>query len=680
MPHRIVVLAGLVAACATPTPLETVVFVAPAQEAVAAAFVAQLPPELVAGVRVADDPAAAMASSVEGERRIALVVDGAACEGCYRLEAAAGGVIARGDAPLGVQYGVAHWLESMGVRFFHPSRTFVPAELALPDPSIFGVEHAPQIAERGLQLHVLHPIEAYFDFWEPGPENLAGAERTLHWLVCNRGNFVSWPSLGSIGREAERAPWMEHTRAILDAAHLRGVRVGLGVQLFGRSSLQNAFVLVPDEAADPATQMAERLDPIAPLPFDGFTLSFGEFFGADPDAFVSTVELAYDAIHARWPDAEVSASVHVGDFPDTRVSYRGEELLYYFLVRYAERPIVPWIHTVMYYDLYEPAGGAYNHADFAEHREYLLSELGAHRPVGYHPETAYWVAFDNSVPTYLPLYVRSRWLDLTETRRLGEASGASPLGSHVVFSSGWEWGYWQNDVAVLRMSYALPDRWQAVLEEQLAPLPGGPALASSVTALAELEHDALMEGGLAAYLASTDLTFALGLAMDFWSQPRRPEIAEVATMDAAALDDFERDVVVPLGELRDALDAIPTPAGEDPFVAETRDGVEIDRARARFAAAIWAGALALGRGQSAAPHLEAARAARAEAEVVVRRRHAALHDPDGAMLVQSRVPTAGLYDYGYLREADTLCYYDRELTQLENAAAGTSRTVPGCVL
>lgn len=671
------VLFFLLAGCEASPPLSTVVFASESERAVATAFTEHLPTSLGAGVRVDPDPLGAMARSTEGTRRIALVLDPEACAGCYRLEEVEGGVVARGDR-LGIQYGLAHYLESMGVRFFHPSRTFVPEVLGAPDPSIFGVAHAPDIAERGLQLHVLHPIESYFDFWEPSPENLADAERTLHWIVCNRGNFVTYTALENIEAEAPRAAWTDHVRAILEAAHLRGIRVGLGMQLFGRSSLQQALVLVPDDASPPAPQMDTRLALLGDLPFDSFNLAFGEFFGAEPAVFVSTIELAYDAIHARWPEAEVTATVHVGDFPDTRITYMGEDQLYYFLVRYADRPIVPWLHTVMYYTLFEPAGGAYNHADFFEHRDYLFGELAAGRPAGYHPETAYWIAFDNSLPMYLPLYVRSRFYDLDEI----QAVSAAPLTSHVVFSSGWEWGYWQSDVAVMRMSYELPARYEDLFTEMFAPLEQGAALASTAVALSDLSHEALMVDALAPYLASTDATFALGLAMDFWSQPRRPEMSEVIAMDDAALDAFELAVLGPLRDYRDGLIAIrdAAPRTGDPFGQELFDGVAIDAARASFAYAVWSAAAASGRGGPIDALVADAEAARAEAEGIVRRRHAALLDTDGATLIARRVLTAGLYDYGYLREADRLCFYDRELAQLRNAALGMSLSVPGCVL
>ena len=74
------------------------------------------------------------------------------------------------------------------------------------------------------------------------------------------------------------------------------------------------------------------------------------------------------------------------------------------------------------------------HELFNEHRDYLEERLKAQTPIGYFPESAYWIAFDNSLPTYLPLYMRSRFVDLSEMKKVGT------LHDHVLFSTGWEWG------------------------------------------------------------------------------------------------------------------------------------------------------------------------------------------------------------------------------------------------
>lgn len=667
-----------------PTPVDLPIFVSADARAPIDAFVSFLPEEIDAGVRAASDPVAAMTASTEGTTRIALVVESARCEGCFRLERAGTGYVVRGDAPLGIQYGLAALLEGMGVRFLHPHRTFVPEALGEPDASIFDRDEEPEIALRGLQLHILHPIEAYWDVWEPSEENLDESERILHWLVVNRANYVNWPGLDDLqGRNvARRDALLAHQRAIVEHAHLRGVKVGLGIQIFGLSNLQHAFDLV-ENGDDPAVSIPENLRLIESVPYDAINLSFGEFFAADPEAFIDAVELTYDSVQDVWPGALVTGTVHVGNFEDTRITYGGEELLYYFLVQYAERPIRPWVHTVMYYGLWGDVGGAYNHAEFDEHRDFLLERLNAGEDVGYHPETAYWVAFDVNVPTYLPLYIRARWDDLD---RIRDAGTTTDLEDHIVFSSGWEWGYWQNDWAVLRMSWRNPERYEDLVHEMLAPLPDGPAAADAISALAELQQDALIDHHLAAYLAGQDGTFELGYDRGFWTQPRRPSMAELRAMTMEERATFQLEVVDRLATLTEDTRAILMDVealgavANDPFLAELRDGLAIDVARAAYAHALWQAAVTSAAGEDASTMESAMDAALSDARTITTRRHAALFDPDPDELLSERLRNALLYPYGYLREAVTLCFWERERVQYDNEFHAGTAAVPACVL
>ncbi len=328
------------------------------------------------------------------------------CEGCYRLERTSDRAVEvhAGDA-LGAQYGLTALLEEMDFRFMHPHATFAPIALRFPTGSAaFDDVHAPDIARRGLHLHTLHPTDGMMDFWLPGDDELERAKRVVDWTIHNRGNHLQWVGLDDI-QSGNPAAWQAHTTAINDYAHSRGITTGLGIQLFGNSNLQEAWDLV-DVPGDPVAEdaeMRERLAVIGDVGFDVLNLSFGEFFGAEPAAFIDAAERSYDAMQEVAGPVEVPTVIHVGNFDDLRVEWDGRDLLYYFLAAETDRDLKPWIHTVMYYNLFEDAGGAYLHDEFDEHRDFLLDALSAGEPVGYFPETAYWVAFDINVPTYLPV-------------------------------------------------------------------------------------------------------------------------------------------------------------------------------------------------------------------------------------------------------------------------------------
>jgi hypothetical protein len=123
--------------------------------------------------------------------------------------------------------------------------------------------------------------------------------------------------------------------------------------------------------------------------------------------------------------------------------------------------------------------------------------------------------------------------------------------------------------------------------------------------------------------------------------------------------------------------ALDLPHG-DPFIAEILDGLEVDVWRARMIVACLRGTLAFADGQDAGAYLAQAEAALAGGRVVVQRRHAALHAPNPEELLPA-IGNATIYPYGYLKQADELCYWERELQQLRVLLGVSDDTPPACV-
>lgn len=662
--------------------------VAPDREASFESFVAPLADAGVV-LAVADDPVVAAIADT-ADQRIAVVAAEDLCSECYMTTLNAGVVMVRGGAPLGVQYGVAHALERMGLGFFSPFRTHVAADfpraIEVADPAL-GRVVTPETRVRGLWMHTLHPIEALYDFLVPGPEALARAELVIDWAVKNRANLIEWVPLDDILASAEAlAAFRAHTGALVEHAHLRGLAVGLNVQLYGESNIQNAYDLL-DEVGTADEQRAaieERLGTLLDgLPIDLLVFSFGEFVGTEPAQFIESAGLAAEVALELRPDLELGGLIHVGNGPELRVEWEGESMLYYFLVAFVDPPIVPWVHSVMYYNLFDDAGGAYGHDDFSEHRAFLVDRLRAGEPVAYQPENAYWVAFDDSVPQYLPLYVRSRLRDLTELRAISDAEGIARLDQHVLFSTGWEWGYWQHDWAGLRMGHTLPPDARALFRQMLEHHgAAGRAVADAVADLAEVQHRALIEERLAGYVACSDAIIDLGRIVGIVSQPDPIQIGELVAMTAPEREAFADSVVAGLARLEDDVAAIQARVeaealGDDPWLAEIRDGVAIDVLRARFAHRTFAAVLASLDGEDGETLLTQAEAALAEAHAVVDRRHAALHYPAPGQITEPGAnPT--IYPFGYLEKADSLCYWERERVMTANVVRAEDADVPPC--
>lgn len=640
--------------------------------------------EVDVGVDVSADPATADRPAMQ----IAVVED-LSCTECYELTGEGRLWTVHAGDVLGAQYGLTHLLELWGYRFFHPFAAHKPTTLAPldGDPALV-VRHTPEIARRGLHLHTLHPIEGLEAFWIPGARSEQRAARILDWAVKGRANHIQWVGLDDITDSAVTAEaWQAHTRAVVALAHAQGLTTGMGVQLFGASNLQNAFDLVdgsPDEIAL-QQMMQERLALVTGVGLDELNLSFGEFFNADPEAFLAAVDLSYGIARSQDPDLTMSTVVHVGDGENQRVTYQGEEMIYYLLAQHADPEITPWVHTTMYYNLFEDAGGAYHHDEFDAHRELLLQRIRDGEPVGYFPETAYWVAFDDSVPMYLPTYVRSRGLDLTRIRE--ETAGTAGLQEHVLFSTGWEWGYWQNDYTALRLSWRLRP-WEAEIAALYAPWgEDGDALGAIVAEVAELQAGALIGQRLTPYLAGRDVAMEAGFALDVVAQPDRLTFDELGMLPDISRAAFAADVLVPLGAYADALDArgdraraLADAHPTDPWFDEMADAIQITHLRARYAYALWSATLAHAEGDDPSDDLALADAVRSSAAEKVADRHGALWDPDAARMTTGDWPNPTIYQYGYLHHADTLCYWEREWIEARRAMGLTDVTPPGCTL
>ncbi len=649
-------------------------------------YVALTPgPASLALSSVADAGAAAAADDGYGWRIVVVGDPAQPAEGYVLAHPQPRTLVVRAADPLGAQYGVSEALEDLGFRFRHPTDTLVPTVPALAETATFGVPHAPEIRVRGVQFHTLHPIEGYFALWEPSAVNKGDAHRTVDWLVKNRGNFLQWPALNDILDPAVRAAWQTYERDIIDDAHMRGIRVGIGIEMFGSGNLQLALDLIDDTSGDKTiqVQIAERLHvALDDLPWDVVAISYGEFFDEPAQDFVDANNALAAELRVQAPTTELHAIVHVG--ATQRVVYQGEDIPYYFLVKFADPSIIPDIHSVMYYDLFQPAGGAYQQSNFDEHRQYIVNRMCSNQKVSYFPELAYWVAFDNSVPTFMPLYVRSRWLDLQRLPTMAPPP-CGKLDAHYLFSSGDEWGYWLQNVTALHDTYEHARSAQALFDDALVPDLGVDG-AKLVGTLASAQNEALITGGLAPYMAGRDAIIDAGRALHIVSQPDRVTFDQLPMMAAADLTAFDATVLTPLAAHADELDSLSRHfaalgLADSRWVRELQDGLDVDRLRARFVTSCYRAVLAHLGGDEVTATAERASAAAllVAAQTTIAGRHGDLHDTHGARLT-ARTQNHTSFGYGYLFQADSACYWRRELAQVDGALGNATVTPPDCFL
>jgi hypothetical protein len=614
------------------------------------------------------------------------VVRDLTCGECYELSGAGHVWTVHAGDLLSAQYGLTHILELWGYRFFSPFAGHKPEALATIDETpVLGVRQSADTARRGLHLHTLHPIEGLDAFWVPGAHSRERAAAIIDWAIKSRANHLQWVALDDIqSSEATAAAWQDHTRLVNTMAHDRGLTTGLGIQLFGKSNLQQAFDLVDGNVVESEMRgvIEERLAVVTgDVGFDEFNLSFGEFFNADAEAFVRSVDLVWDVAREQQPGVSMTTVIHVGDGEDQKVEYQGQEMIYYFLAAFADPEIVPWVHTTMAYNLFEDAGGAYHHEEFDAHREFLLDRLNAGQPVGYFPETAYWVAFDNSVPIYMPLYMRSRWLDLDRV----QAETGAPLPDQTLFSTGWEWGFWQNDYAALRMAWRLR-AWEDEVADLYAPWgEDGDTLGRLIVGVAEAQHTALIEERLTPYVSARDASMDLGYNIGVVAAPERPTFSDVADWTPEERSDFSDDVLEPLLALAETLDgygdtARTLAANGDPWFVEMADAMQVTHQRVRFVHALWSAAIEGASGSDPGPWLEAAAVHQDRGGQLIDDRHDSLHDPDRVRMVAAEWENPTIYDYGYLHHAETQCFWEKERVEVERALGRSDDVAPPCTL
>ena len=137
------------------------------------------------------------------------------------------------------------------------------------------------------------------------------------------------------------------------------------------------------------------------------------------------------------------------------------------------------------------------------------------------------VSADIDVPLFLPVYGQRRLYDLRKIARREEAEGFSMQGQ-MNFDSGWEWGYWLNDVVTARASWSpllhIQDQWDAYQESlrpflSLYPAAVGEELGHILVGLTQMQDQLLILGNV----TYADCDPAAGAACGMQDSPADPQ-------------------------------------------------------------------------------------------------------------------------------------------------------------
>jgi len=366
-------------------------------------------------------------------------------------------------------YAAYQLLEQLGYAFLHPLEPTIATDTT---PLIISdVEESPYWPLRVWHIHTQHPLELthVLNGWgEGGVDDKEGWlsllgewQLFLEWAIANKQNRVEWFLLmaDSWQEFADSAERQERLNVLVAMAHDWGIEVGIDAPIAFKQ--QHAWTMLR-EPGNEIEQIREAIDWLNDAGFDYFEIEMGfsEFTHPSDHQMLEWMNEA-----TRYSDETYGKKTYVKvhctqkqiarNFLDPET---GEALNYNFLPYYADSRLGVLPHTVQYYDL-EGDAPTYDNENFNFMRRYMQLEAGR-REVLYYPETAYWVSYDIDVPLFLPIYMDRRLYDLrliAQDERdglmgRGEFAG-SRIQGQVNFSSGWEWGYWMNDVVTARAAW-----------------------------------------------------------------------------------------------------------------------------------------------------------------------------------------------------------------------------------
>lgn len=382
----------------------------------------------------------------------------------------------------GVSFAAYEILQQLGFHFYHPFTPTAPGALVLPlnsaNAGVINVKEKPRWPTRGLHLHTMHPIELahVLNGWGPdGPANnakdTAGFEAELRewdlfleWMIAHRQNQVEWVLLAdkthlTYNDSPER---IARLKTVVDMSHAWGLLSGIDVGLIFEQ--QNMWRLLRNVTTDEAdnNEIRGRLKWLMQAGWDFVTAEMGASEFTSPEdtkmllwmnTLTSEVENGFNRYAAvKIHITQGQTANHFTD-PDTQ-----SPLNFNFLPAYADKKLTVLAHTVELYALDDPAP-TYGNSDWKEIHRFLSMEAGT-RPVIFYPEATYWVSYDIDTPLFLPAYAERRLHDLRLIAReedaglLGRgAQKGARIQGQMLFSSGFEWGYWLNNAVAMHAAW-----------------------------------------------------------------------------------------------------------------------------------------------------------------------------------------------------------------------------------
>lgn len=373
------------------------------------------------------------------------------------------------DYAIGSLYGAYDLLEQLGYRFLHPLQPYIPDSIHL--DQVTEKTESPHWPIRAWHLHTQHPIELthVLNGWgAKGPNDKANWQQLtqewqtfLEWAIANKQNRVAWYLLQAESWQdfAFSEERQSRLKRLTHQAHDWLLATGIDAPLVFKQ--QHAWHMIRKKGNE-EQQIHSAIDWLAKTDIDylEIELGFSEFTHPSEKQMLKWINTAVDYADSTY-HLPLYSKVHCTQnkkAESLKHPQQGDPININFLTYFADPRLGVMPHTVQFFDLQGPAP-TYGNQTFQFMDHYMELEAGR-REVLFYPETAYWVSFDIDVPLFLPIYADSRLADIRHIAYKEQAGGygtgqhtGSSIDGHNTFSSGWEWGYWLNDVVTARATW-----------------------------------------------------------------------------------------------------------------------------------------------------------------------------------------------------------------------------------
>ncbi len=434
----------------------------------------------------------------------------------------------------GLSYGSYAVLQDLGFKFLHPLKPQL-TDLNLDITRLLKTSRTeePYWETRGAHLHTMHPLELtnLLNGWGAnGPEDTASWTQMLpywslylEWLVAHKQNSVEWILLASPNSEAFNQSNERQLRLqkLTSMAKALGLEVGIVTPV--RFVQQNGWTLLrnhkarkgqPNEVEENIAEILSNLDWILNCGFTyvGGELGEGEFTSTKPETTILELNAIADHLAQKNPPVPYRVKIHVSQNQKAK-GYKDpmtqKEINFNYLPLYTNSNVGVMPHTVQIYSLSDPAP-TYENDNFFDMFRFLKMATSrmvnnTNREVIFYPETSYWVSYDIDVPLFLPVYPYRRLHDLRLIAQ-DELSGdmkrnSTRMNGQIFFTSGWEFGYWFNDVITAEAAWnphvEEPTSllaFQKIITETLRLSENRQDIASLLASIADHQQELLVEG------------------------------------------------------------------------------------------------------------------------------------------------------------------------------------------